>query len=105
MVAEKTPVGFDGLRVVAFESRLAEQMRQLIARHGGRPIVAPSMREVPLEQNADVLRFGERLVAGEFAMVISQCDTHSRAFLLDARSRWERVYLNAAASQPGGWPG
>ena len=39
---------------------------------------------------------------GEFAMVVGQCDTHGRAFLLDAVGRWERVYLNPAASQPSG---
>ncbi len=66
MTVEGERVGFAGLRVAAFESRMAEQMIQLIERHGGRPLVAPSMREVPLEENSDVLRFGERLLAGEF---------------------------------------
>src|SRR2546428_11539145 len=70
MTVEGERVGFAGLRVAAFESRMAEQMIQLIERHGGRPLVAPSMREVPLEENADVLRFGERLLAGEFDLVI-----------------------------------
>src|SRR5437773_11650118 len=66
MTVDGARLGFAGLRVVSFESRLAEQMRQLIERYGGRPLVAPSMREVPLEENADALRFGERLLAGEF---------------------------------------
>src|SRR2546425_10724943 len=70
MTVEGERVGFAGLRVAAFESRMAEQMIQLIERHGGRPLVAPSMREGPLEENSDVLRFGERLLAGEFDMVI-----------------------------------
>jgi hypothetical protein len=35
-------------------------------------------------------------------MVVGQCDTHCRAFLLDAVGRLEKVYLNAAASQPAG---
>jgi hypothetical protein len=42
---------------------------------------------------------------GEFAMVVGQCDTHCRAFLLDAIGRSERVYLNAGAAQPGGRSG
>src|SRR2546426_8839352 len=70
MTVEGARVGFAGLRVAAFESRLAEQMRQLIERYGGRPLVAPSMREVPLEENADGLRVGERLLAGEVEMVL-----------------------------------
>src|SRR2546422_7247550 len=70
MTVEGARVGFAGLRVAAFESRLAEQMRQLIERYGGRPLGAPSMREVPLEENADALRVGERLLAGEVEMGI-----------------------------------
>src|SRR2546425_8449075 len=68
MTVEGARVGFAGLRVAAFESRLADQMRQLIERYGGRPLVAPSMREVPLEENADALRVGGRLLAGGVEM-------------------------------------
>ena len=62
--------GFEGLRVVAFESRRATEMAQLIERSGGRPLIAPSMREVPLLHNAAVFDFGVRLMAGEIRMVI-----------------------------------
>src|SRR5579862_6720842 len=34
--------GFAGLRVLAFESRRAQEMAKLIANYGGRAIVAPS---------------------------------------------------------------
>src|SRR5256712_3838439 len=81
MTVEGERVGFAGLRVAAFESRMAEQMTQLIERHGGRPLGAPSMREVPLEENADVLRFGERLLAGEFDMVILLTGVGTRLML------------------------
>jgi uroporphyrinogen-III synthase len=62
--------GFRGLKVAALESRLAEEMRRLIARYGGEPLVAPSMREVPLQDNTEVLQFGEQLLAARFEMVI-----------------------------------
>jgi len=62
--------GFRGLRVAAFESRMAEEMARLIARYGGEPLVAPSMREIPLENNTEALEFGEHLLAGRFDMVI-----------------------------------
>ncbi len=96
MSAEQAQAGFGGLRVVAFESRLAEQMTQLIERHGGRPIVAPSMREVPLERNSDVLRFGERLLAGEFAMVILLTGVGTRFMLKVLDTRWPREQTLAA---------
>ena len=94
--SDKARAGFGGLRVVAFESRLAEQMSQLIERHGGRPLVTPSMREVPLEQNADALRFGERLMAGEFAMVILLTGVGARFLLKVLDTRWPREQTLAA---------
>ncbi len=61
---------FQGLRVVAFESRMSEEMVGLIRRYGGEPLVAPALREVPLDNNTEALQFGERLMAGHFEMVI-----------------------------------
>ena len=95
----ETKAGFAGLRVAAFESRMAEEMTQLIARHGGRPIVAPSMREVPLERNTDVLRFGERLMAGEFVMVILLTGVGTRFMLKVLDTRWLREQTLAALGQ------
>jgi len=96
MTVEGERVGFAGLRVAAFESRMAEQMIQLIERYGGRPLVAPSMREVPLEENADVLRFGERLLAGEFDLVILLTGVGTRFMLKVLDSRWPREQTLAA---------
>lgn len=96
MSVEGERVGFAGLRVAAFESRMAEQMIQLIERYGGRPLVAPSMREVPLEENADVLRFGERLLAGEFDLVILLTGVGTRFMLKVLDSRWPREQILAA---------
>jgi uroporphyrinogen-III synthase len=93
------PSGFAGLCVVSFESRLAAQMAQLIERYGGRPLVAPSMREVPLEQNTDVLRFGERLMAGEFAMVILLTGVGTRFMLKVLDTRWPRDQALAALAR------
>ena len=44
-----------GLRVVSFESRRAKEMAELIRRYGGKPILAPSMREIPLGENRAAL--------------------------------------------------
>jgi len=63
-------MAFDGLRVIAFESRRANEMAELIRRQGGDPFVAPSMREAPLENNPEAFDFAERLFRGEFDMMI-----------------------------------
>ncbi len=58
------------MRVLTLESRRASEMAQLIRNQQGEPVVAPSMREAPLEQNAEAFTFAERLFAGEFDMMI-----------------------------------
>ncbi|MGC1275940.1 MAG: uroporphyrinogen-III synthase [Planctomycetaceae bacterium] len=58
------------LRFLSFESRRAEEMRSLIARHGAEPTVAPSMREVPLSENDAVYRFAGELLAGRIDAVV-----------------------------------
>jgi uroporphyrinogen-III synthase len=62
--------GFSGLQVAAFESRMAEEMSRLISRYGGQPLVAPALREIPLQHNPEALAFGEQLLAGACDMVI-----------------------------------
>jgi uroporphyrinogen-III synthase len=59
-----------GLRVVSFESRRAEEMAELIRRYGGEPIVAPSMREVPLGENRAAIEFLPEVEAGKFDLMI-----------------------------------
>ncbi|MBI4530396.1 MAG: uroporphyrinogen decarboxylase [Candidatus Latescibacteria bacterium] len=64
------PGDFKGLRVVSFESRRASEIAELIGRNGGKPLTAPTMREVPLEQNTEAIAFAERLFNGGFDIVI-----------------------------------
>jgi uroporphyrinogen-III synthase len=70
---------FAGLRVLSLESRRGPEMARLIANHGGEAIVAPSMREVPLETNTEALAFARKLFAGEFEMVIFLTGVGTRA--------------------------
>jgi uroporphyrinogen-III synthase len=62
--------GLAGLRVLTLESRRSVEMAKLIASYGGSPIVAPSMREIPLESNVEALSFARELMAGGIDMVI-----------------------------------
>ena len=45
-------------------------MEWLIRAQGGKPFIAPSMREIPLEDNTEALAFAERLFRGDFNMMI-----------------------------------
>ena len=64
------PRGLRGSTVLAFESRRAAELATLIRHHGGAPIVVPSRREVPLEENSAALEFLRWLERGEIDMVI-----------------------------------
>jgi len=61
---------FNGLKVAAFESRMAQEMENLIRRYGGEPLVAPALREIPLEDNSAALRFGARLLTEQIDILI-----------------------------------
>jgi uroporphyrinogen-III synthase len=63
-------MSFNGMKVLALESRRSAETAELIRRQGGEPFVAPSMREVPIEENVAALEFAERLYAGQFDMMI-----------------------------------
>ncbi len=84
---QKKSQGFQGLRVAAFESRMAQEMSSLITRHGGEPLVAPSMREVPLKNNTEALEAGERLIAGQFDLLILLTGVGTRALVEVLRTR------------------
>ena len=71
--------GLAGLRVLAFESRRAAEMAKLIANYGGRAIVAPSMREIPLESSTEAISFARTLVADGFDMAIFLTGVGTRA--------------------------
>lgn len=88
--------GFRGLKVAAFESRMADEMARLIARYGGEPLVAPSMREVPLQDNTEVLQFGEQLLAGQFDMVILLTGVGTRTMVGVLQTRHPREAITTA---------
>ena len=81
-------MSFDGLRVLALESRRAPEIETLIRLQGGVPLVAPSMREVPLAQNAAALAFAEGLFAGKFDMMILLTGVGTRLLNQVIETRW-----------------
>jgi uroporphyrinogen-III synthase len=88
--------GFTGMRVLALESRRASELAKLISTYGGQPVVAPAMREVPLDSNSEALQFAARLLAGEFDMVVFLTGVGTRAVLEVAETKYARDDFIAA---------
>ncbi len=88
--------GFAGLCVAAFESRMAVEMGRLITHHGGQPLLAPTMRELPLDENHEALAFGDRLLAGEFDMLILMTGVGTRTLVATLETRHPRERILAA---------
>lgn len=71
--------GFAGARVVVFESRRAPEMASLVERHGGVPVVAPSMREIPLGPTPALASFAADVERGGFDAVVFLTGVGARA--------------------------
>jgi uroporphyrinogen-III synthase len=61
---------FAGLRVAAFEARMAGSMAGMITKFGGTPVEAPALREIPLGGDPAIVAFVDRLIAGGFDVVV-----------------------------------
>lgn len=92
---------FEGLCVLALESRRAREMAKLIANFDGVPMVAPSVREIPLESNQEALEFARKLAAGQFDMVIFTTGAGVRALAAAVQNEFSAAelsrYLNLVA--------
>ena len=85
-----------GLRVVSFESRRAKEMAELIRRYGGDPIVAPSMREIPLSENHAALDLLPQLEAGKFDLLILMTGVGTRTLNEALRTQFPQERIVAA---------
>jgi uroporphyrinogen-III synthase len=85
-----------GLRVVSFESRRAKEMAELIRRYGGDPIVAPSMREIPLSENHAALDLLPQLEAGKFDLLILMTGVGTRTLNEALRTQFPQERITAA---------
>lgn len=81
------------LRVCSFESRMSEEMARLIERSGAVATNAPSMREIPLEDNHVVYEFAEQLLRGEVPVVVFMTGVGTNALFgaLERRALQEQV--------------
>jgi uroporphyrinogen-III synthase len=72
---------FQGLSVLVLESRRRNEMASLVSTYGGNPVVAPALREIPLESNPEALAFADGLRHGAFDVVILLTGVGTRALL------------------------
>ena len=90
---------FDGLRVLALESRRAREIAKLVSNLGGVPMVAPSVKEVPLESNQDALEFTRKLQAGEIDIAIFTTGVGVKALVAAAESACSREVFAARLNE------
>ncbi len=93
------PRDFGGLQVVAFESRRAKEMASLITRHRGIPHVAPSLREIPLQENSTAFAFAEELFAGKIDAVVFMTGVGTETLVEALETRYPREKIVRALSQ------
>jgi uroporphyrinogen-III synthase len=84
------PSDFHGLRVLSFESRMAAEMARLIRRHGGEPLVAPALREIPipLQDNGAVFRLGVKLILHQVDILILMTGVGAKALFEVLQTRY-----------------
>ena len=96
MESRTANANFGGLRVLSLESRRAIEMAKLIETYGGIAIVAPSMREVPLETNTEAQDFTRKLLSGEFDAAIFLTGVGTRTLTRVAETVCTREEFTAA---------
>jgi uroporphyrinogen-III synthase len=99
MTTEKSAPNFGGLCVLTLENRRASEVASLIASHGGRAIVAPALREVPIEENEEAFRFAASLIAGEFDAVIFLTGVGTRTLVEIVERKLPRADFLAALAR------
>ncbi|MBP1688713.1 MAG: bifunctional uroporphyrinogen-III synthetase/response regulator domain protein [Deltaproteobacteria bacterium] len=97
--ASAQPQGLAGLRLVAFESRRAQEMAELIRRHGGEPIIAPSVQEVPLSDNPAAFELLKRLEQDAIDIVVLLTGVGLRTLAEMVAAEWPRARLAAALAR------
>ena len=91
-----TTSGLRGFRVVSFESRRSAEMAQLIRNHGGVPIQAPAMREVPLTDQHEALASGAVLLGGGWDVLVLLTGVGTRMLIAALATRWPKDEVVAA---------
>jgi uroporphyrinogen-III synthase len=95
----KVRASLQGLKIVSFESRRAREMIELIRRYGGEPMVAPSMREIPLSENRAALDLLPRLESGQIDLLILMTGVGTKTLNEALLTRYPQERITAALIQ------
>ncbi len=82
--------GFSGLRVAVFEARMAGVLGELVTKHGGVPVSAPALREIPISENAEARKFVRGLEQGAFDVVLFETGVGIRYLVEATETRFPR---------------
>jgi uroporphyrinogen-III synthase len=69
----------DGVRIVAFESRRADELGRMLTRHGAVVTSAPALREAPIAQSPPVAELTRALTDGKVAAIVLLTGVGTRA--------------------------
>jgi len=87
-VARSGKTGFQGLRVLALETRRGAEIEQQIRACGGDPLVVPAVREIRLEPQEHAFHFADALLRGEYDLVIFLTDPGVRTLIEQVRAHY-----------------
>ncbi len=85
--------------MLSLESRRATEVAALISTYGGRPLVAPAIREVPLESNTEALAFAATLIGGGFDVTIFLTGVGTRMLVRAIEGTYPRHTFTAALAR------
>lgn len=80
-VREATVLPLDGRTIAFLEARRSAEVEHLVRLQGGNPLVAPALREVPVENDGPIRSWLDRLAQGEFEVVLFLTGVGCRALL------------------------
>lgn len=75
---------------------MTKLMGKLIEREGGTALLAPSMQEVPLSENAEVFRFFDRLEAGDIDLLVLMTGVGTRTLVQTLETKFPHDRIIAA---------
>ena len=87
---------FNGLRVLALETRRSAEIEEIVRKYGGEPLVVPAVREIRLESQEHAFLFAAGLMRGEYDLVIFLTDPGVRTLIDVVRGRYDLETFLAA---------